>query len=59
MKMKNKKADQIAAKKKHIEGLKKSRRNEPILEREQPSKLEKPTILIVCEGQNTEPSYFR
>ncbi|MEA3318136.1 MAG: RloB family protein, partial [Bacteroidota bacterium] len=24
-----------------------------------PSKTERPTILIVCEGENTEPSYFR
>ena len=23
-----------------------------------PTKLERPTILIVCEGENTEPSYF-
>lgn len=59
MKMKDKKADQIAQKKKHLENLKKSRRNEPILDRIEPTKLEKPTILIVCEGKNTEPSYFR
>lgn len=60
MKMKNKRADQIASKKKHIASLKKnSRRKAPVLERKRPSKLEKPTILIVCEGQNTEPSYFR
>lgn len=59
MKMKDKNANQIAQKKKHLENLKKSRRNEPILDRNEPSKLEKPTILIVCEGKNTEPSYFR
>ncbi len=59
MKMKDKRADQIAQKKKHLESLRKRRRGEPVLERNEPSKLEKPTILIVCEGENTEPSYFR
>lgn len=59
MKMKNKKAEQIAAKKKHRESLKSNRRKEITLERTEPSKLERPTILIVCEGENTEPSYFR
>lgn len=58
MKMKNKKADQIAARKKHREALKANRRKEPVLERAVPTKLERPTILIVCEGENTEPSYF-
>lgn len=56
--MKNKKADQIAARKKHREALKANRRKEPMLERAVPTKLERPTILIVCEGENTEPSYF-
>lgn len=59
MKMKDKKADQIAKRKMHLENLKSNRRNEPVLDRNEPSKLEKPTILIVCEGKNTEPSYFR
>lgn len=59
MKMKNKKQEQIAAKKKHNESLKSKRRNEPALDRNLPVKLEKPNILIVCEGENTEPSYFR
>jgi hypothetical protein len=61
MKMKNKKAGQIEAKEKHlalINVTKKRRREEPILERGKPTKKEKPTILIVCEGKNTEPSYF-
>ncbi len=61
MKMKNKKAGQIEAKVKHlasIKAAKKRRREEPILERDKPTKKEKPTILIVCEGKNTEPSYF-
>jgi hypothetical protein len=34
------------------------RRQEPVLERGKPILKEKPTILIYCEGQNTEPSYF-
>lgn len=62
MKMKDKKAAQIEAKQKHIAELaaaKARRRAEPILERIAPTKIEKPTILIVCEGKNTEPSYFR
>lgn len=59
MKMKNKKEEQIAAKQKHREALRKKRKQEPNLERDEPTKIEKPTILIVCEGENTEPSYFR
>ena len=59
MKMKNKKAEQIAAKKRHKEQLKASRKKAPGLERAAPSRTEKPTILIVCEGENTEPSYLR
>jgi len=61
MKMKNKKTAQFDAKEKHLEFLnaaKKRRRDEPILERSKPTKQVKPTILIVCEGKNTEPSYF-
>ena len=61
MKMKNKKAAQFKAKEKHLAFLnaaKIRRREEPILERGEPTKKEKPTILIVCEGKNTEPSYF-
>jgi hypothetical protein len=59
MKMKNKKANQIASKLAHKETLKTKRRAEPFLERAEAKILEKPTILIVCEGENTEPSYFR
>jgi len=58
MKMKNKKAEQIADKRKHKEQLKAKRRAEPNLERAIAKLTEKPSILIVCEGQNTEPSYF-
>jgi hypothetical protein len=56
--MKNKKAEQIAAKKKHRDQLKAQRRTEPILDRPVAMLTAKPSILIVCEGENTEPSYF-
>lgn len=58
MKMKNKRDEQIEAKIKHKELLKAKRRGEPLLQRNEPTINEKPTILIVCEGENTEPSYF-
>lgn len=58
MKMKDKKAEQKAAKLKHREQLKALRRKEPSLERPVAELTEKPSILIVCEGENTEPSYF-
>lgn len=58
MKMKNKSAQQRDDRNRHRENLRASRRSEPGLERETPSYTEKPTILIVCEGKNTEPSYF-
>lgn len=56
--MKNKKAEQIAAKQKHLEQLRAQRRKEPILDRPVAELTVKPSILIVCEGENTEPSYF-
>jgi len=62
MKMQNKKATQIEAREKHlatINAAKERRKGTPILERAKPTKREKPTILIVCEGKNTEPSYFQ
>lgn len=58
MRMKNKKAEQKTAKQKHREQLKAQRRKEPSLERSAAALTEKPSILIVCEGENTEPSYF-
>lgn len=62
MKMKNKKDEQIRKKRKHIEELKRAkkrkRNQEPDLERPEPTKKEKESFLIVCEGGNTEPSYF-
>jgi hypothetical protein len=57
--MKNKRLEQIALKKLHKDALKKDRRKEPSLERTDLKINERPTILIVCEGRNTEPSYFR
>jgi hypothetical protein len=56
--MKNKKAEQAANRERHKVALKSGRRSEPALQRAVPLKLEKPTFLIVCEGENTEPSYF-
>lgn len=58
---KDKKAEQIANKKQHKIEIKaaKRRREEPLLELELPTRVEKMRILIVCEGVNTEPSYFR
>lgn len=58
MKSRNKKAEQIEAKRLHRERLKASRRSGSVFERPAPVLTEKPLILIVCEGQNTEPSYF-
>src|ERR1700741_1402449 len=57
--MKNKKVEQIASKRTHKESLKTIRRSEPLLARVEAAIIERPTILIVCEGENTEPSYFR
>lgn len=60
--MRNKKAVQIEAKKIHkaeIAAAKARRRGEQDLNRSTPTKNVKPTILIVCEGVNTEPSYFK
>lgn len=59
MRMKDKKSEQIKNKKNHRESLKAIRRTEPILERFAGKILKKPEILIVCEGKNTEPTYFR
>lgn len=56
--MKNKKEEQEAARRKHKERLREQRRLATSVEREEPSIPEKPSILIVCEGENTEPSYF-
>jgi hypothetical protein len=55
------KKKEIKKKAAHLERLRaaKTKRSvEPLLERALPSREEKQTILIVCEGKNTEPSYF-
>lgn len=59
MKIRNKKAEEAANRQKHKEKLQTNRRPVATLERSKPSLAIKPTILIVCEGKNTEPSYFR
>lgn len=59
MKMKDKKIEQIAAKQRYKEQLKAKRRTEPSFDRSEPLFVKKPTILIVCERENTEPSYFK
>lgn len=58
MRKKDKKAEQATDRVKHRQVIIASRRSEPALERAAPLKAEKPTMLIVCEGANTEPSYF-
>ena len=55
MKMKNKAAEQGKERLAHKERMRKT----PSLNRDMPSILKKKKILIVCEGENTEPSYFR
>jgi RloB-like protein len=63
MKMKNKRAEEIAhreAQKAERKAAKERRLNSFQLERtDQNTKFEKERILIVCEGKNTEPDYFR
>jgi len=58
MRKQDKLAEQTADRERHKQALRTSKRNEPNLERTEPVLIEKPTILIVCEGENTEPSYF-
>ena len=59
MKLRNKRDKEKADRQKHNERLRASRRSATTLERSRPNLEVKPTILIVCEGANTEPSYFR
>ena len=61
MKMQNKKLIQQQKAEEHkrrLAEIKARRRGEAILERKAPELEENPTILIYCEGENTEPSYF-
>lgn len=46
------------AHKRRMREAKERRRSGGKIERPNPSKVERPKILIVCEGENTEPSYF-
>ena len=62
MKMNNKKAEQEAQRQQvKIERMASKRRNRALgnsLVRDDNALVEKPKILIICEGENTEPSYF-
>jgi len=62
MKMKNKKEEQKRKKQQHRKALKEAKRKRrgesPDLNRGKAEKTEKEKFLIVCEGENTEPSYF-
>ncbi len=54
----SKKEREIANRKRHQQE-KQNRRNPPLLVRAAETLLQREKILIVCEGQNTEPSYFK
>jgi hypothetical protein len=56
--MKNKKLEEIENKRRHKHQLKRKKDIDQKLKRIPLGKIEKPTILIVCEGEKTEPSYF-
>lgn len=58
MAAKRKQAKQEAARQKLKAERRANRRAEVNYGRSEPHLIEKPTILIVCEGENTEPSYF-
>jgi hypothetical protein len=49
---------EIANRKRHSQE-KQNRRNAPVLERAEEARIQREKILIVCEGRNTEPSYFK
>ncbi|WP_421827432.1 RloB family protein [Larkinella sp.] len=50
--------DKFVTQREDRDAAKARRRGEPNLTRAAPNRQTKPTILIVCEGENTEPSYF-
>ncbi|MGL1887846.1 MAG: RloB family protein [Reichenbachiella sp.] len=56
--MRNKKLEQEAKRLEHRLRMREQRNKEPSFDRPSNIEIEKPTILIVCEGKNTEPSYF-
>jgi len=61
MRMKDKRAEQDARRKRHKAALSTAKLSkiEPLLVLDEPTRIERQSILIVCEGVNTEPSYFR
>lgn len=62
MRMKDKRAAQEADKKAHLEKRKEAklrRRETPDIDRQKEIKPEREKMLIYCEGENTEPSYFK
>lgn len=58
MNKRQKEAQKRQEHKERILAAKARRRKGSSLERAEPQKSERPKILIVCEGKNTEPSYF-
>ena len=59
--MKNKKETDVQKKKEHIKQVKAAKerkRGEPVFERQAPVDNRNKSFLIICEGKNTEPSYF-
>jgi hypothetical protein len=59
--MRSKKSSEKANRQRYKESLrsaKKRRRGQPSLVRGEPFRTTKPAILIICEGENTEPSNF-
>ncbi len=58
MKMKNKKQEQAAKRKARKEERRQRKRASTLSREEEKENILLPTILIVCEGKNTEPSYF-
>ena len=58
MKMKDKRAKDKRSQQEHKDRIRQQRRKESDLTRRTAVKEEMPYILIVCEGENTEPDYF-
>jgi len=59
--MRSKNSDERQNKERHKEELraaKERRRNGPVLKAKEPTIQESPIVLIVCDGENTEPNYF-
>lgn len=58
MRRKNKEAEETKLREEHKKKIREARKVAPVLERRAPNKSIKPKFLIVCEGANTEPTYF-